>query len=241
MKVILSRLPILLLVLYSFTYSIEISKDTVEQTNVYEIKPELFITNNSDTDTIIDSMKIILLSGSIFREIYFGLTVQDTDSNDKSNIVFLHSVLNKENDTTFYLTDIASPNKLKSSMTIPSKKKIRIHRLETGNNLGEQIVTSSIQSLEKTKETPEFDYTVKLTFYQNGEISDYVIIKGFILINSGIMKSNPYSVKPIFDKSSIHYNLLGRSINNISLPLCNNIIVSQNPENRNNFYSRLTK
>lgn len=238
MKVILYRLPILLLVLYSFTYSIEISQDTVEQLH---ITSDLYITNKEDSNIKIDSMKIILLSGSIFNEIYFDLAVLDSNSDPYPEFFNIHSLLVKENDTIYNLTNYRNLNMEKLTLSIPANKSIQIRQIETGTKVGPQIVTSSMQSLKKIMETLEFDYTVKLTFYQNGDISDYVIIKGFILINSGIIKNRPYSVKPIFDKYPIHINLLGRSIDNVSLPLCNNIIISQNPENRNNFYSRLTK
>lgn len=238
MKVILSRLPILLLVLYSFTYPIEISQDTVEQQNIMS---DLYIINKEDNNIKIDSMKIILISGNIFNEIYFELAVLDSNSDPYPEFFNLHSLLVKENDTTYNLTNYRNPNMEKLTLSISANKIIQIIQIETGTKVGPQIVTSSMQSLKKIEETPEFDYTVKLTFYQNGEISDNVIIKGFILINSGILKSKPYSVKQIFEKSFMPVNLLGRSINNVSFPLCNNIIISQNPENWKKFYSRLTK
>jgi hypothetical protein len=236
MKIILKKLFILLLLVFSSTYSVEFSQDTVEQIYGTEINPELFITNNFDTDIIIDSMKIILISGSIFNEIYFILTVLDSNYSLTSEFIIIHSLIVKENDTTFKLANINLSNKSLITLPIPAKKNIKIDCLETGTNLGDQPVTNFLQSLKKKNETQEFDYYIKLILYQNGNISDYVVVKGFILINSKIMTGKTSIKQPVIYKPAGNYNLLGRSINKGSLSMSNNINISKNNENRFNLF-----
>lgn len=232
MKVIIYRFPILFLILYSFTYPIEISQDSVEQINFNEINPTLFIVNNSDNDINIDSMKIKLLSGRIFHEIYFELTVLDSTTDPNPEFVNIHSLLVKENDTTFNLVNYRSVGKENITLFIPSKKRIKIENLETGTKLGCQPTTNNAQALKKINEKPEFDYTVKLMFYQNGDISDYVIIKGYILINNSIVKNKTTIVNPVYNKQGTNINLLGRTIKRGSFLLCNNIVIFQNNEKK---------
>lgn len=231
MKIILTRLPIILMVLYSIPYSIEISQDTVEQQHINS-DLYLYITNKENIEIKIDSMKIILISGSCFHEMYIDFAVLNSTSDPYPEIINVYSLLIKENDSTYKMTNYRNTKNENITLSIPAKKIVQFYNLETGTNLGPQIVSNSLQPLKKINETLDFDYTVKLIFYQNGDISDYVIIKGYILINNSIVKNKTTIVKPVYNNQGKNINLLGRTINRGSFLLCNNIVIFQNNEKK---------
>lgn len=98
MKVILSRLPILFLMLYYMSYSVEFSEDSVKLDFKIPV-PAINLVNDSNYEIAIDYLKIKLIEGEIFKEMFFLFSV---DSFYIENENICQSELLEKFGTTFH-------------------------------------------------------------------------------------------------------------------------------------------
>ena len=189
----------LLLLLFSlkFCFAFEFLEDTVNVTKIVNIHT----LNDSSHEITIDSIKIILLEGSISNQIYFNAV--DTPMSYSSTPITVKGPINKKNDSIFYAGNYSG-----IKIKMPANIKGLIYDFEIGECVGNQLALN--QNNNSFNNTVS-DYIVKLVFYASDNSSDYVVLKGILSTCTSILRGSNSTAHTLCKMNKWEYvNLLGR-------------------------------
>lgn len=149
------------------SHAINFIEDTI---NAGVTSSKIHIVNDSTHDIIIDSIKVTLLKGSIFDEMYF---IFENDPVGLYPEFFFYGLLTTKSDSIYFLKDFSDKQSLfNGNLRFAASAARTIGEFEISS--GRRNVSSTSNHSYSTGPT----YTIKMIFYANDSSLDSIVVHG---------------------------------------------------------------